>query len=44
MSIAHLIQQESYTDSGYSPVIDYGEWRVAILNYHPERRRLHSYS
>lgn len=24
MSIEHLIQQESYTDIGYSPVIDYG--------------------
>ena len=28
-----LIEIEEYEDSGYKPVIDYGEWRVAVLNY-----------
>lgn len=36
MGIEHLVQQTQYTGEGYSPVIDYGQWRVAVLNYHPE--------
>ncbi len=28
-----LIEIKEYQDSGYKPVIDYGEWRVAVLNY-----------
>ena len=28
-----LIEIKEYKDSGYKPVIDYGEWRVAVLNY-----------
>jgi hypothetical protein len=28
-----LLEIESYTGIGYQPVIDYGAWRVAILNY-----------
>jgi mannose-6-phosphate isomerase-like protein (cupin superfamily) len=36
-----LIEIHEFTDPGYQPVIDFGEWRVAILNYldeiHPER-------
>ena len=36
MSIEHLIQQDAYTGVGYSPVVDYGAWRVAVLNFHPE--------
>jgi mannose-6-phosphate isomerase-like protein (cupin superfamily) len=36
MGIEHLIQQKEYKGEGYSPVIDYGAWRVALLNFHPE--------
>ena len=36
MGIEHLVQQKEYTGEGYSPVIDYGQWRVAVLNFHPE--------
>jgi len=36
-----LIEIHEFTDPGYRPIIDFGEWRVAILNYldeiHPER-------
>lgn len=28
-----LIEVSEYTGPGYAPVITYGEWRVAILNY-----------
>lgn len=28
-----LIEINEYEKSGYKPVIDYGEWRVAVLNY-----------
>lgn len=28
-----LIEIKKYEDSGYKPVIDYGDWRVAVLNY-----------
>lgn len=36
MGIEHLVQQREYTGEGYSPVVDFGSWRVAILNFHPE--------
>lgn len=36
MGIEHLVQQTDYSGEGYSPVVDYGEWRVAVLNFHPE--------
>ncbi len=32
----HLIEVREYVGLGYSPVVDYGAWRVAILNYHEE--------
>jgi hypothetical protein len=36
-----LLEIGEFYDPGYRPVIDYGTWRVAILNYldeiHPER-------
>jgi ureidoglycolate hydrolase len=28
-----LIEIKEYEEAGYKPVIDYGEWRVAVLNY-----------
>ena len=28
-----LLEIKEYTKEGYSPVIDFGTWRVAILNY-----------
>ncbi len=28
-----LLEEREYTGEGYSPVVDYGAWRVAILNY-----------
>jgi hypothetical protein len=28
-----LLEVRAYTDAGYSPVVDYDAWRVAILNY-----------
>jgi hypothetical protein len=27
-----LIEIKEYEEAGYKPVIDYGEWRVAVLN------------
>ena len=36
-----LVEIREFSGPGYQPVIDFGEWRVAILNYldeiHPER-------
>ncbi len=36
-----LLEIRKYTDPGYQPVVDFGQWRVAILNYleeiHPAR-------
>jgi len=29
----NLLEIEEYKQEGYSPLIDYGEWRVAVLNY-----------
>ncbi len=29
----HLLEISEYTDEGYLPLIRYGAWRVAILNY-----------
>lgn len=31
-----LLEVKEYLGEGYKPVVDYGMWRVAILNYHPE--------
>ncbi len=28
-----LLEIREYTDIGYKPLVDYGAWRVAILNY-----------
>ncbi len=28
-----LLDVKEYTEEGYSPVVDYCEWRVAVLNY-----------
>lgn len=28
-----LIEIKEYKEAGYKPVVDYGEWRVAVLNY-----------
>jgi ureidoglycolate hydrolase len=37
----NLLEIREFLDPGYRPVIDFGEWRVAILNYldeiHPEQ-------
>jgi hypothetical protein len=33
-----LLQIRKHTEKGYSPVIDYGVWRVAVLNYSAELR------
>lgn len=37
----NLLEVREFHDPGYRPVIDFGEWRVAILNYldeiHPEQ-------
>jgi ureidoglycolate hydrolase len=36
-----LLEIRAYTGEGYQPLVDYGTWRVAILNYldgiHPEK-------
>ena len=34
----HLLEVSEYTKEGYSPVFDYGEWRVAVMNYADELR------
>ncbi len=38
-----LIEIREYTGPGYRPLVDYGAWRVAILNYideiHPSRNQ-----
>lgn len=31
-----LLEKREFTDAGYSPVVDYGTWRVAVLNYTDE--------
>ncbi|MEA4883436.1 MAG: hypothetical protein VB144_07255 [Clostridia bacterium] len=31
--IAHLIDEYPMTSDGYSPLIDFGEWRVAVLRF-----------
>jgi len=33
-----LLEVRDYTKGGYSPVVDYAGWRVAILNYADELR------
>jgi hypothetical protein len=37
MSISEsLLEVRSYSGEGYRPLVDYGQWRVAVLRYHPE--------
>ena len=31
-----LLEVREYKKEGYSPVVDYGAWRVAILNYNDQ--------
>ena len=33
MTPTYLIEISDYTGEGYRPLIDYGQWRVAILRY-----------
>lgn len=33
-----LLEVRDYTEAGYRPVIDFGAWRVAILNYTEDLR------
>jgi len=28
-----LLEIKEYSEEGYKPIIDYGAWRVAILNF-----------
>ena len=30
---SHLLEMSEYDEEGYSPLIDFQSWRVAILNY-----------
>ena len=32
----HLLSIHSHQEGGYKPMVDYGTWRVALLNYSPE--------
>lgn len=34
--IPNLLEVNEFSGIGYKPMIDYGEWRVALLRYHPE--------
>lgn len=36
MGLNDLVCEADYTEDGYAPIVDYGAWRVAILNYHQE--------
>ncbi len=38
MTPTNLIEISDYTGEGYRPLIDYGQWRVAILRYIDELR------
>jgi ureidoglycolate hydrolase len=33
-----LLDVHAHTDAGYRPLVDYGAWRVAILNYSEDLR------
>ena len=33
MTIDKFIEIKEFTDEGYSPIVDFESWRVAILNY-----------
>ncbi len=37
-----LIEIREYTGAGYRPLVDYGAWRVAILNYLEEIHPAHN--
>lgn len=32
----HLMEVLEYTGIGYQPILAHRDWRIAILNYHPE--------
>jgi ureidoglycolate hydrolase len=32
----NLLEIQDYTEDGYSPLVDFENWRVAMLNYSPE--------
>ncbi len=34
----HLLEVCAHSDEGYHPLVDYGAWRVAILNYSQDLR------
>ena len=34
----HLLEVCAHSDEGYRPLVDYGAWRVAILNYSHDLR------
>ncbi|TVQ97561.1 MAG: hypothetical protein EA403_14910 [Spirochaetaceae bacterium] len=36
VGLEQLVHQIDYAGEGYAPVVDYGAWRVAVLNFHPE--------
>jgi ureidoglycolate hydrolase len=33
---AHLLEVETYTGSGYKPLVYYGAWRIALMRYADE--------
>ncbi len=35
---AHLLAVHSHAGAGYKPLVDYGAWRVALLNYASDLR------
>jgi hypothetical protein len=41
MTTESLLEVREYTGEGYQPLIDYGQWRVAILRYIDELRPQH---
>ncbi|MCD4687402.1 MAG: hypothetical protein K8S97_15845 [Anaerolineae bacterium] len=32
----NLLEISAFAGDGYQPLVDYGDWRVAMLRYHPE--------
>jgi hypothetical protein len=37
-TLEKLLEIREHLEHGYLPVVDYGAWRVAVLNYSPEFR------
>jgi len=35
---AHLLEPLLWTGPGYQPVVDFGGWRTALMNFHPKYR------